>query len=576
MSDHINKVELIGYYGSDELHACSAWTSTSRELTPDKIKRIPKMLATLADAEHHTPFEKSALHFLVNSEIASHIHKLKHRIGVSINGECLTGDSKITFVNSENTTNSKLKCSIKDLYLKWTNGRPNQNTSLDVIYSQKRIKNRKLRVLNEISGEFECSYIKDVWEKGVQDVYEIVLENGSKLKFSENHSIYTKDGYKTLTNGLSKKDLIAVNGEFIEISGKPYTFKQFYEGSELLTRKEFATKVGFKYELIKKWGYILEIKFLIDSNKDYKKGSIPWNKNKEGTYSIDIKNRKHNPKRGKDSHFWRGGVSKDRNLIGAWTTQQASKVHKKYNFTCQHCGNGGNLHAHHIIPVSTNIELAYEFSNLVTVCQRCHSDIHKNNVTEQAFAKKILSGKFVPLITNWGLSKKKRIGNKLKVNFVKIKTLEYVGTEMTYDIEVGGIHNNYIANNIVVHNSSRYKELKEDKYYIPIDWPQTWQDKLKEYTELGLKLYHECLADLTDNSAITRKRAKESARFFRTYNTQIECDIMFNFRSFYHFQSLRNKPEAQLEIQQIADEMLTLVKNIEGNPFQHTLAAFKL
>lgn len=26
-----NKVELLGYYGSDEVIACSTWTSTSRE-----------------------------------------------------------------------------------------------------------------------------------------------------------------------------------------------------------------------------------------------------------------------------------------------------------------------------------------------------------------------------------------------------------------------------------------------------------------------------------------------------------------------------------------------------------------
>ncbi len=29
----MNKVELLGYYGDDLTHACSAWTSTSRELT---------------------------------------------------------------------------------------------------------------------------------------------------------------------------------------------------------------------------------------------------------------------------------------------------------------------------------------------------------------------------------------------------------------------------------------------------------------------------------------------------------------------------------------------------------------
>jgi flavin-dependent thymidylate synthase len=87
VSKNKNKVELIGYYGGDELHACSAWTSTSRDLDEEKRARIPQMLKTLAEAGHHTPFEKSTLHFLVDSEIASHIHLLKHRVGVSLNAE---------------------------------------------------------------------------------------------------------------------------------------------------------------------------------------------------------------------------------------------------------------------------------------------------------------------------------------------------------------------------------------------------------------------------------------------------------------------------------------------------------
>lgn len=83
----MNSVELIGIYGSDETHVCSAWTSTSRELTPEKEARIPGLLKFLADNGHHTPFEKSTLHFLVTVDTASHIHLLKHRIGVSVNAE---------------------------------------------------------------------------------------------------------------------------------------------------------------------------------------------------------------------------------------------------------------------------------------------------------------------------------------------------------------------------------------------------------------------------------------------------------------------------------------------------------
>lgn len=84
---HNNKVELIGTYGSDETHALSAWTSTSRELTDEKRNRIGKLIATLAREKHHSPFEKSSMHFLITTDLASHIHLLKHRISVSLNGE---------------------------------------------------------------------------------------------------------------------------------------------------------------------------------------------------------------------------------------------------------------------------------------------------------------------------------------------------------------------------------------------------------------------------------------------------------------------------------------------------------
>ena len=136
--------------------------------------------------------------------------------------------------------------------------------------------------------------------------------------------------------------------------------------------------------------------------------------------------------------------------------------------------------------------------------------------------------------------------------------------------------------------SARYKELKEDKYYLPEDWKNvpdaklaamqyvetSWAKNLKEYTDKGNELYHRCVKDL--EPILGRKRAKESARFFKTYNSQIQADVMFNWRSFAHFLALRNKPDAQLEIREIAAEMLRLVKEIPGNPYEHTLAAFDL
>jgi thymidylate synthase (FAD) len=139
--------------------------------------------------------------------------------------------------------------------------------------------------------------------------------------------------------------------------------------------------------------------------------------------------------------------------------------------------------------------------------------------------------------------------------------------------------------------SARYKELKEDKFYLPDDWAgimkstscdtrldeddtssSTWLELLERHTTLGNELYHKCLADLTP--VLGRKRAKESARFFKTYNSQIQGDLQFNWRSFMNFQTLRNSDHAQKEIRELAQEMLRLVREIPGEPFKHTLLAF--
>lgn len=84
---HENTVELIGTYGGDMTHALSAWTSTSRELTEKKLDRVKDLLKMLAENDHGSPFEKSSIHFLITCDIVTHYQLLKHRIGVSINGE---------------------------------------------------------------------------------------------------------------------------------------------------------------------------------------------------------------------------------------------------------------------------------------------------------------------------------------------------------------------------------------------------------------------------------------------------------------------------------------------------------
>jgi thymidylate synthase (FAD) len=119
--------------------------------------------------------------------------------------------------------------------------------------------------------------------------------------------------------------------------------------------------------------------------------------------------------------------------------------------------------------------------------------------------------------------------------------------------------------------SARYKELKDDKFYVPQDWDEDERDRYIVFMEDALKNYHETLERLV-SKGMSRKRAKESARFYLPYGNQITADISFNFRSFMHFQELRNSEHAQLEVREIAKEMLAQVQ--DTGAFDLSLKAF--
>jgi thymidylate synthase (FAD) len=137
--------------------------------------------------------------------------------------------------------------------------------------------------------------------------------------------------------------------------------------------------------------------------------------------------------------------------------------------------------------------------------------------------------------------------------------------------------------------SARYKELKEDKFYLPEDWKsikaksltgkylekhngKDWYDILQIHAEISNELYHAALRDLEKN--LGRKRAKESARFFKTMNSQLTLSVMMNMSCFGNFVNLRDDEAAQREIAWIAQDMVKCVKEIDGQPFKFSMEAF--
>ncbi len=70
--------------------------------------------------------------------------------------------------------------------------------------------------------------------------------------------------------------------------------------------------------------------------------------------------------------------------------------------------------------------------------------------------------------------------------------------------------------------------------------------------------------------------SKEQARSILPLNLNTTFIWTGSLLAILHLFNLRLKPDTQQETREIATQMLQLVKNIEGNPFQHTLNAWNL
>ena len=128
--------------------------------------------------------------------------------------------------------------------------------------------------------------------------------------------------------------------------------------------------------------------------------------------------------------------------------------------------------------------------------------------------------------------------------------------------------------------SARYKELKEDKFYLPADWLEYgdegayWYRLLKLHTERGNSFYHKALADLTA-AGMPRDRAKETARYFKAYNTQINVMRSLSFDGLVQVWQKRGAhTKAQREVAAVVEAMVEQVRRIPGEPFKHSLEAW--
>jgi thymidylate synthase (FAD) len=564
------------------------------------------LIRFLMRERHGTPFEHNSLRFHIRAPIFVAREWFRHRVG------CLTGDAEVTFVDTNGHATHKK--TIDELWKMWSVGERNEHglsteTASEVerlfargtsvrsiartlgigrrgVRSQLigrntyrdgrwRVRKMKLRVLDESTGEFTTGHIADVFDKGVQPVYELTLADGKRLTLTENHRVLTDQGWKPMAEAvgldgrgaaatMTRRCALLVNG-LPAHQDREWLLKRREAG---LSVREIADAAGCSYHTIRKWLRCHGLQFTAEEQYRSRR---PWNAGKSG-YSIRlVHSREHldairRARSGERSNFWRGGRSSDRESIGAWTTLQASHVHRLYDYTCQRCrSRGGRLHAHHIVPVWLDPGRARKIGNLVSLCDSCHREVHRTRESELGFAQD-----FADLIGFATDGPGVRTGGwRLTAHSVAVVEIRYIGLRQTYDLSVEGEWHNFVANGVVVHNSfnefsMRYAKAT-DEFYVPepedvrmqIGKPGAYSfepvdEELAERTRGELREIYEQAYE-TYERLVEAGVARELARAVMPVGAYTEFFWTVNARALMNFVSLRAAEAAQREIRRYAE-----------------------
>jgi thymidylate synthase (FAD) len=166
----------------------------------------------------------------------------------------------------------------------------------------------------------------------------------------------------------------------------------------------------------------------------------------------------------------------------------------------------------------------------------------------------------------------------LSLDFSPIRKIEYDGYGSTYDITVYGEHHNFLANDILVHNSynevSRRYTSEDIDFYIPDEFRYQAEDnKQVSYssTDYEDSEVSEQYRDIVDqhsyhslglyNAMITAGIAREQARMVLPQNIYTMFIATVDLHNLLHFCKLRAHPHAQYEIQVYAHAILDIIKD---------------
>jgi thymidylate synthase (FAD) len=421
-----------------------ARVSSSNPDNPD----YEKLLTYCIKHGHWSVFEMVDVTMEIYTSRAISAQIIRHR-SFHFQEFCIAGDTKITLEIPNGVKSGK-----RSMYTR----------TIEHLYNlhKKGKLPTYVRVFDENTRTFVCASIKEVFQTGVKPLYKLTLDNGKIIQTTKEHKFYTSSGFKSLEEavGLSLVGNTAtwtnLDTEFgcngvIAYQDREWLSQAKHRSLDQKTGLQgIAEEAYVSPNTIRKW---LRIHGLQYTKKEVASYTQSWNTGKRYTSrprSMEtIERMRKSAKKGADSNLWRGGVTRNERLaIADWCSSVRSELLKKYQYKCNKCGLHGKLELHHVIPVSEDKTLARDINNIEVLCFDCHRTHHK--------------------IAGHGKTwREKHKGNTLTVHWSKVKSIEYIGEYMTYDMEVDHVSHNYIANGIITHNSQRYANPSKIELDLP-------------------------------------------------------------------------------------------------------------
>lgn len=513
---------------------------TRRDHFPDEAKAgeliIKHLLA--GNRGHYGPLEHPQIVLNVGYFPHSMMQQLRtHRTGISFDVQCLAGDTEITFVDHKGEASHRLKKTIAELYDLWTNGekairqrniggRQGETPGTYRRDCRKRLQKMRLRVLNEETGFFETGHIQDVMCSGLQPVYRLTLESGHTLDCTTKHRLFTDRGWKTMASAVGL--VTDEKGEVLHIERDRYVMCNgvaisseipFYQNQSWLkyqiqqgkTAPEIAQFAGCTSKTIRLWSERYGLN-LPKSSPGRRAGEKPNHKNSDHPVYRDAQ----------------------------WLTEKIAA-----GYYADEMAAMGNC--------SISAIKKWVYHHGLT--------LNKPSVGAETPWNKNKKGKVIAF-QQWQ-DKPKPSGCKLCAHPVRVIMVEYLGVQMTYDIEIEGPWHNFIANGLVVHNSFRYsgsrivdvvdgKRAIEEVFYLrPVGEYTDRQGKKYFYSEAQRQedlqwCYQACERY---QKRIGEGLSEEHARGLIPFDVRQHFVLSCNLRTLMHLLDLRWKKDAQLEIQ---------------------------